>query len=217
MTVLTEIELVPVIEVPPGVLRLPLGPAHGSAEEEDGSWPDDLAAAEVTGLYPTAQLTDPGDVTRFLEALHQRYTDEAQPAGTINPSWELDCIPYLDGGMMLCSGDDILVGPGCCADLSNLASWREAAVYLGAEWHMVWIGHPWISIRYDEGSLLLSERHESDAPVPRWALSPDDLSRAVAKAESELVEFAKRLQAALETLGASDAGFLAKRLAGLAS
>ena len=41
--------------------------------------------------------------------------------------------------------------------------------YRQAEWKMVWVRHPWMSVRFDADRLLFSEPHESDMPNARWA------------------------------------------------
>jgi hypothetical protein len=80
---------------------------------------------------------------------------------------------------------------------------------------MVWIGHPWLSIRFDAGRLVLSEPHESDAPTARWEVRPEELVRAVNAAEAELEAFVRRLRTVLGDMGVADAGLAARKLAGL--
>jgi hypothetical protein len=83
---------------------------------------------------------------------------------------------------------------------------------------MLWIGHPWLSVRFEDGWLVLSETHESDSPVGRWAVRPDELGQALTAAEAGLEDFARMLGRALVDLGSGDrAKALARRLAGLAS
>jgi hypothetical protein len=124
----------------------------------------------------------------------------------------------LDGGLALRTDSEVLVEPTCCSDLGTLADWREAAGYRRPEWTMLWIGHPWLSVRFEGGFLVLSELHESDSPVGRWAVRPDELGRAISAAEAGLEDFARMLERALVTLGSGDrAEGLARRLAGLAS
>lgn len=98
-----------------------------------------------------------------------------------------------------------------------LAEWRDAASYRQPDWKMVWIGHPWISVRFEAGWLVFSEPHESESPVGRWAVNPEEFGRAVAVAEDELEDFARRLVPVLEAMGVAEAGGHARRLAGLGS
>lgn len=109
----------------------------------------------------------------------------------------------------------MLIEPTCCGDLGNLSEWREAAAYRQSAWKMLWIGHPWISVRFGEGRLVFSEPHESDAPAARWAVNPGELGRAVAAAEAELEDFARRLEPVLDAMGVAEARRTARSLAGL--
>jgi hypothetical protein len=81
---------------------------------------------------------------------------------------------------------------------------------------MVWVGHPWVSVRFDGTRLVLSGPHESQSPTARWAIRPEDLGRAVAAAEDELDAFARRLRLVLGDMRVAGAGRIARQLAGLA-
>ena len=59
---------------------------------------------------------------------------------------------------------------------------------------MLWIGHPWLSVRSEGRTLVLSEPHESDTPTARWAVDAGVLDRAVDAAEVELEGFSRRLE-----------------------
>jgi hypothetical protein len=53
----------------------------------------------------------------------------------------------LNGGLALRSqSQNVLIEPSCCADLGNVADWRKAVGYRGAEWRTLWIGHPWLLV-----------------------------------------------------------------------
>jgi hypothetical protein len=123
--------------------------------------------------------------------------------------------PVLDGGMALLAGEEVIVRPTCCSDLSNLADWYEAAAHREAAWKMLWIGHPWLSVRYDAPWLVASDLHESNSPTARWAVDPDDLQRAALAAEQELGAFATRLCGVLDRMSVRDAERNARRMVGL--
>jgi hypothetical protein len=73
-----------------------------------------------------------------------------------------------------------------------------------------------VSVRFDEGWLVFSEPHESDAPVGRWAVNPEEFGRAVASAKAELEDFARRLRSILEAFGGvATPDVVANKLAGL--
>jgi hypothetical protein len=126
-----------------------------------------------------------------------------------------DVATAFDGGFTLISNDEAIITPQCCCDLSTFSDWRDAAAYRRAEWTMLWIGHPWISIRFGDPWLVLSEPQESGVPVDRWTVDPEELRSAVAAAEAELIELADRLRPVAESLGAKDPGKVGRRMAGL--
>jgi hypothetical protein len=224
LVVLHDVRLVPVLELEPGRFAtrerpLPSGSFREVPQEWDCYWRNALADSGIVGLtalrpgswhVPTASLTDPALVERVLAAIVR---DWGGAESLLDP----DGKPVLDGGLALCQADEVLAEPACCVDLGNLSDWRQAAAYRGAGWQMLWIGHPWLSVRYDGRWLVLSGPHESEDPAPRWAVTPEDLERAVGQARAELERFADRLRPAVVALAGDEAaGLVASRLAGLA-
>jgi hypothetical protein len=217
--ILHDVRLIPVVELEPSrfaTRERPL-PAGSSRGEWDCYWRASLADSGLVGLpplrpgswhVPTTGFTDPALLGKFLEVTLQFWGPEVLS--------DPDGLPVLEGGLALYQGDAALAEPTCCVDLSNLADWREAAAYRGPGWQMLWIGHPWLSVRFDADRLILSEPHESDTPTARWAVTPDHLDRAIALAEEELERFAGRLRRGLEGLVGREAPTLARKLAGLA-
>lgn len=222
MTPLRAVELVPVIELDPGQFAtrersLPAGSGRDAPGEWTRYWLDSLADSGVVGIRPLfpaswqvsiRQLTDSTTLARIIEAVVRDW-------GGPDSLTESDSKPVLSGGLALLNGGEVLVTPGCCGDLGSLNDWREAAAYRRPEWAMLWIGHPWLSVRFEAGQLVLSEPHESDAPVGRWSVKPDELDRAVTAAEAELASFAGRLCPVLGDMPVADRRVVARKLAGL--
>ncbi len=222
-TVLEAVEAVPVIELTPGTFStrerpLPAGSGRELPEEWYRFWLDSLGDSGVVGLIPlwpwswlvpTRQLTDAVTLNAVLSGIVRGW---GGPEVLSDPDGE----PVLDGGLALCCNDEVLIAPSCCGDLGCLSEWREAAEYRLPDWKMVWVGHPWVSVRFDEGWLLLSGPHESDAPIARWAVKPEELGRAVVAAEAELEDFARRLLPALAACdGVAAPEVVTRQLAGL--
>lgn len=220
MITLESIDLVPVIELDPFLFstrdRSPPSGA-GTPEEWNRYWLESLADSGVVGLtplrvpswlVPAEQLVDFDVRYRILAAIVR---DWGGPEVFSEPNHSL----VLSGGLALCSGRTGLVGPTCCSDLGNLSDWKDAVGYRQAEWAMLWIGHPWLSVRFDSGLLVLSEPHESDSPTPRWGVTPHQLGKAVLLAESRLETLAQRLKPILEAMKAHDPMRSSRTLAGL--
>lgn len=113
-----------------------------------------------------------------------------------------DSKPVLSGGLALSANEqDIIVEPTCCSDLGDIDNWKAAASYEKEEWEMLWIGHPWVSVKFQHPWLLLSELHESNDPVERWSVKPLELKEAIVSAESELFRFSERIASILDGWG----------------
>lgn len=224
MVLLENIQLIPVVELVPWKFatqsrKSPSGTVRQLPEEWGDFWSQALADSGITELQPlrpgsfhvpTSNFDSPEILQRYLEITFRDW-------GGIDTLSDPDCNPVLDGGLALrCPTVDLLIEPACCGDLRNINDWKAAATYRGTEWQMLWIGHPWLSVRYDAPRLILSEPHESTEPCARWAILPAELDRAIVKAQSELERFAggvARLLPAINYQG--DSAAMALRLAGM--
>jgi hypothetical protein len=145
---LEYVELIPVLQCEPCRFaaedRLsPAGTYDDMPEEWHRFWRDSLADSGITGLtpiewgswhVPTSQFTDTPLLNRVLEAIFHDFMKTGL-------SIDLECLPLL-GGLALRSQSRVLVEPGCCADLGDLAGWRKAVDYKQVEWQSVSNGHP---------------------------------------------------------------------------
>jgi hypothetical protein len=226
MTILTplgDLELIPVLELEPFLFATreqarPTGTARDMPEDSHRYWLDSLADSGLIDLtplrpgswhVPTRNLTIPEVLRRILDVIVSHW-------GGMDCLEDPESRQALGGGLALLSEGEVLVEPKCCSDLSNLSNWRDAAGYRGHDWTMLWIGHPWLSYRFDGKRLILGGPHELLEPADRWSVRPEELGRAVVTAEEELVGFASRLECLLTDLGAGQsAGDIARNLAGL--
>jgi hypothetical protein len=222
--VLDGIELIPVLELMPITFAAqarssPSGTPLDVPDQWDQYWLDSLADSGITGLtplqggswhVPTAEFVDQTILQKLLVAIFDEW-------GGIEALSDPDGKPVLNGGLAVrCPTADVLIEPGCCADLGDVANWMEAANYRQTDWHPLWIGHPWLSVRFEEPWLIISDLHESDNPTARWAVSPDGFQRAVVAAKAELDRFARQIATALPILGyQGDNHLMGQKLAGL--
>lgn len=221
---LDGIELIPVLELEPSRFSVPTRPYPSRSypevpEEWHRHWSDCLADSGLSGLRPircgswhvaTAEFAD---ATRLRRLLQSAFRD----IGGIQALCDPDHRAPRNGGLAFrCRTQNLLIEPGCCADLGNLTGWQAAVAYKGEAWQELWIGHPWISVKFASPWLIVSERHESDHPTARWAVCPGQLELALVAATVELERLATRIAGALLSLGFSgDCGFIGRMLAGL--
>jgi hypothetical protein len=214
---LTDLELVPVVEVRAWAFServTPQGPSRSHREMWHRYWLDCLADAGITGLQPiepgsmhvaASTFADPGKLRQVLQRL-------LEPEALTDP----EAASSLDGGVALVSDGRILTVPNCCSDLDDWTEWQPVAND-DANWRILWIGHPWLSIRAEGSDLVLSKPHESDAPEPRWVFERELVAPAVEAAVAELESFANYLATALlDSAGnGPHANRIARTLAGL--
>ena len=135
IVVLEDIELIPVLKFEPFRFATegrssPSGVYEDMREEWYRYWLESLANLGITGLMPiergswhvpTSEFADPALLRRVLEVIFQNLLE----AGF---SIDLECLP-LDGGLALRCQSQVLIEPGCCADLGDVAGWRKAVGY----------------------------------------------------------------------------------------
>ena len=221
--VLADIELIPVLKLEPFRFAAKGRPAPSGIfadmpEEWYRYWVQSLADSGIRGLVPiyrgswhvpTRQFTDRALLATVLELIFRHLSLAGFSIG-------LECMPLL-GGLALRDQSQVLIEPGCCADLSDSVGWRRAVGYRQAKWENVSNGHPWVSARYEAPRLILSEPHQGQhPPTARWAVCPDQLRATVVAAEVELQRFAGQLTAAMPSGYAIDAHQLGRKLAGFA-
>ena len=224
-SILEGIQLIPVVELEPFKFSTQSRNSPAGVYGEDDSeewfryWTDSLADSGITGLQPvrraswyvpTMNFDVATNLCIFLEKTFQKW-------GGIDSLAEPDSKRVLYGGLALqCPASDLMIEPGCCSDLGTAKNWKDAAAHRGVEWRMLWIGHPWLSVRYQPPWLVLSEQHESDTPTDCWAVYPEELSQAADDASAELERFAGEIATALPRLGyRDDPALMSRKLVGL--
>lgn len=123
----------------------------------------------------------------------------------------------LSGGCAVVSAESVLVEPTCCGDLKGWHEWKSAAANRESAWRMLWIGHPWLSVRSEGDDRVLSLPHESSEPMAKWVVGRGLIAPALEKVLTELEAFSQRTALALLLAGVNDshAVHIARALAGL--
>jgi hypothetical protein len=198
------VNLTPVIELEPGTFSTqPHSSPSGSVKEMPNEWEQywraclaDSGIAAISPIFPgswhiaTTELSS-SQLEKYLRVVFDGW-------GGVSILDDPDSRPVLNGGLALSSDDfGVICEPTCCSDLGDIANWKEAATYEGSEWAVLWIGHPHLSMKFRKPWLLLSDLHEFDAPVERWAVKPNEIGDAVMVAEAELSRFSKQIASIL--------------------
>ncbi|WP_433509197.1 hypothetical protein ACQP2T_35170 [Nonomuraea sp. CA-143628] len=200
-----DVRLVPVIDALSGAVHELTEDYPALPDDEslwDAYWVKRIAAAGLPKPMPDDPRLIP--LSGFLTGRYLATLVRATLRRSLDGDEEgaLDNVSCLGGGYCLLVSGKLLVAPGCCSDLTDLASWREAARSREPSPSMVWIGHPWLHVAADGDRLLLTGPTDRDDPGPELAwVSRQALGRAVQRAAAEVRYFARPLH----TLCASQA------------
>lgn len=219
--VLDAIALIPVVQVEPKGDGMPL--PNGSATEDPAGWdaywraclshrgfPDLEPIEKGSWLVPVTSLSDPA-----LRAVLHEHLDAARSIPITQP----DNLGSFNGGFVLSAAGEHLIRPNCCCDLSNLDDWVEASQYREPEWAMLWVGHPWVSVRFEASQLWISDYHEGEPTGVICRFEPAALEQATTKARNALEQLALRLEphVASHVSGVSQVRQICRWFAGLGS
>jgi hypothetical protein len=128
-------------------------------------------------------------------------------------------IGKICGGIALGENNTIYMEPQCCGDIGNITEWESIFENELNVWHQLWIGHPWVYYRKNNGIIEFTNYTESN---PGDFKEVDILVRV---AESELrIELEKireqqnyfeyRIRKALDKMGIANAGQISKLMTG---
>jgi hypothetical protein len=107
----------------------------------------------------------------------------------------------FEGGFALVRDREVLQIPHCGGSLGDLSEWDSASKWRSPKWKAVWIGHPYVSVRFDAGLLQISEPHIGEMPIrTRVDVVPDELVSAVEGAKRELLSFKDRMRPIVQTI-----------------
>ena len=211
----------PVVELEPGDYQAPdrsLPPEQVDSREAWGAyWRDSLADSGIVGI-------DPLEPNTWNVALDQLSTEHLRtickvefPDLAPGPDLE-DGLQALAGGFALVQNGVVRMTPGCCCGLAEFDDWQRLTATPPEDWEMLWIGHPWVSVRRRDARMEFSQFHEGEKELEaQFSVDLEDLVLAVAQVPEALAAFADRVEPILaERLSAFDANKAARIVAGLA-
>ncbi len=211
-----EVRLVPVIEMMPVTYaRVERSvPFDRVSDAYFRYWTTCLADSGIARLrpiklwhVPLEQLTSVQTVEKIIQTIRFE-EDPAKPGSSFDRfSDPEEYLSAFAGGYALYVDDHLICTPRCCGDLTHLQNWRMAAGHRDAEQAMVWIGHPWITVRYDGAYLVFKDQVEGQGRT-EWdgeiRVLPTALQQAVAQAKQEVLDFCHRLLPIVETIAPSE-------------
>ena len=132
--------------------------------------------------------------------------------------WE-DQTGKLIGGIVLKENNKILLEPMCCGDLENTKNWEHIFETEIGKWTQLWIGHPWVYYKRNNGMIDFSDYTESNLEElndikTAFSVSETDLRLEIQKIRQQHNELELSISHILEKLKVPNPKQMAKQMAG---
>lgn len=162
-----------VIEISPW--RFPKGPEIMDKLSTEELSDDELFETAVLEVYQTHGINNierlnsyhqrstkiskitPSDLSGFVEA--ELFDAEISNNGT-------DLVDAFEGGLFI-EFDGNAITHSCCGKISNYKNWEKFLTTKPTDWSEVWIGHPWVYGKINNGRLSLSDYFDETMQIPK--------------------------------------------------
>ena len=109
-----------------------------------------------------------------------------------------DYLMLFNGGLILKKDDKILLEPTCCVDLADLKDWECIFENNSSGWSQLWIGHPYVFYRKNEGKIEFSEYtelmlSELENIQPVFEVNESELKTEINKMKERQINFHHRV------------------------
>jgi len=109
-----------------------------------------------------------------------------------------DYLMLFNGGLILKKDDEILLEPTCCVDLADLKDWECVFENNSSGWSQLWIGHPYVFYRKNEGKIEFSEYtelmlSELENIQPVFEVNESELKTEINKMKERQINFHHRV------------------------
>lgn len=129
-------------------------------------------------------------------------------------------ISSFDGGVVLKNNNEFLIEPNCCGDLNNIDEWQTIFENQTSEWKDIWIGHPWILYKRENGIISFSDYTEECPIVPENITIKFEIPEALLRIELQKIKqhqlnFNNRILSILEKKNINNAEKISKLMSGI--
>ncbi|WP_083190182.1 hypothetical protein [Chryseobacterium artocarpi] len=130
------------------------------------------------------------------------------------------CVLSFDGGVVFKNNNEFLIEPNCCSDLSNIQEWQAIFENETSEWKDIWIGHPWILYKRENGIISFSDYTEECTIVPenitiKFEIPEAVLTKELEKVKQHQINFNNRILNILEKENINNAEKISKFISGI--
>ncbi len=138
---------------------------------------------------------------------------------------EVDLADYEEQVGLICGGivvkmeNEIIIEPMCCGDIGNLHEWKNIINETSKNWKQLWIGHPWVFYKKENGIIEFSDYYESNLEDLKeiksvLKIQEKDFITQFKLIKNQQIEFENRIQIILDKLAIKNSKEIAKLMTG---
>ncbi|WP_209919877.1 hypothetical protein [Chryseobacterium jejuense] len=126
----------------------------------------------------------------------------------------------FDGGIVLKKDDEVLIEPSCCGDIENIENWEKVVENRSSEWAEIWIGHPWVFFKRENGIISFSDYTEANITDVENVKTKFEVEESVFNEELEKVmyhqiHFKNRISDILKKMNIDNAERISEFMSGI--
>ncbi|OCA77814.1 hypothetical protein BBH99_11010 [Chryseobacterium contaminans] len=126
----------------------------------------------------------------------------------------------FDGGIVVKKDDEVLIQPSCCGDLENIENWEKVLEKRSSGWTEIWIGHPWIFYKKENGIISFSDYTEANINdledvKTKFEVEEEDFKDELDKMIYQQVRFKNRISDILKKMNIENAKKISEFMSGI--
>lgn len=131
-----------------------------------------------------------------------------------------DQIIAFDGGIVLKKNDQVLISPTCCGDIGNIKEWQKIFENKTSDWSEMWIGHPWIFYRKENGKVQFSDYSDLNLKEfidikPIFEIDESELKIELEKVKQHQIKFKNTISEILKKMKIDNAEKISELMTGV--
>ncbi|WP_447636008.1 hypothetical protein [Flavobacterium microcysteis] len=215
-------ELIITIEIKPhdyakNEYESPKGSAADYADEWNAYWLKSISDSHLHNLKSIKNGSFLVDVASIhetaLEIILQQQLEDVE--------WDFfeEQIGKLSGGIVVKENDNFRIEPMCCGDIGTTKDWEQIFETATDSWTQLWIGHPWVFYKRNNGIIEFSDYTESTPEDLKdikslFSVSETDLKNQLSNIRKQQDEFELSIRKVLNKIDIPHAERVSKLMTG---
>ncbi|MFC7772407.1 hypothetical protein [Flavobacterium sp. GCM10027622] len=128
-------------------------------------------------------------------------------------------VTRIYGGIVVSDDNVLLIEPTCCGDIGNMKEWESIFDEKSNGWIQLWIGHPWIFYKKENGKVEFSDYTDLNLEdfkdiKSKFLFSEEKLKKEIEKIRSQQNKFELRIRKTLDKIEIINSERIAKLITG---